>query len=102
MWVRASGVCARFPWRPVCVQVLVPWVVSCVVRGGVVELSWMRGLVSYPGGVHFSSRTCGCDCWRQSRVPKKHRWMPGMSSPAQSAPKFLPFVSEFFSIFLPL
>ena len=36
--VRASGVCARLPWRPVCEQVLVPWVVSCVPCGGVVQL----------------------------------------------------------------
>ena len=79
--VRASGVCARFPWCPVCVPVLVLWVVSCVVRGGVVELSRLRAQVGYPGGgVHFSSRTCGCAWWRHSRVPKKHCWMPGMSS----------------------
>ena len=50
--VRASSPCVRFPWRPVCVQVTVPWVVPCVVRGGVVELSWMRALVSYPRMVH--------------------------------------------------
>ena len=48
--VRVSDGCARFPWCPVCVQVPVPWVVSCVVCGVVVELSWMRGLVSYRGG----------------------------------------------------
>ena len=34
--VRASGVCARFSWCPACVPVLVLWVLSCVVRGGVV------------------------------------------------------------------
>ena len=67
----------------VCVRVLVPWVVSCVVCGGVGELSCMRGFVSYPGEVHYSSRTCRFDCWRQSRVPKKHRWMPGMYSPVR-------------------
>ena len=70
-WVWASGVCARLLRRPVCVHVLVPWVVSRVVRGGVVELSWMRGVVSYPRGeVHDSSKTCGCPCRRPSRVPK--------------------------------
>ena len=41
--VRASGVCARFPWRPVWVQVPVPWMMSCVLLGGVAELSGMRG-----------------------------------------------------------
>ena len=41
--VRATGVCARFSWLPVCVQVLVPWVVSCLEPGVVVESSWMRG-----------------------------------------------------------
>ena len=81
MRIWASGVCARFWWRPVCVQVPVPWVVSCVVCGGVVELPWMRGFLSYSGGgVHVSSTTCGSDCWRQGRVPKQHRWMPGISS----------------------
>ena len=40
--VRASGVCARFPWRPACMPVLVLWVVSCVVRGGVVALFRLR------------------------------------------------------------
>ena len=77
---RASGVLVRPPWRPVCVQVLVPRIVSYVVRGGVVELSWMRGLVIHQRGVHFSPRTCGRDCLRQRRVLKKHHWMPGMSS----------------------
>ena len=37
--VRASGVCARFPLCPLCVLMLVLWVVSFLVRGGVVELS---------------------------------------------------------------
>ena len=41
--VRASGVCARFPWCPTWVQLLVLLVVSCVVRGGVVALSRLRG-----------------------------------------------------------
>ena len=41
--VQASGVCARFPSPPVRVQVPVLWVVSCVLRGGVVESSWMHG-----------------------------------------------------------
>ena len=41
--VQASGVCARFSWCPVCKPVLVLWVVSCVVCGGVVELSRLRG-----------------------------------------------------------
>ena len=50
VWVRASGVCAHFPSCPVCVQVPVLWAVSCVVCGGVVESSWMCGLVSYSGG----------------------------------------------------
>ena len=54
VWLRASGVCAPFAWRPVCMQVLVLWVVSCVVPGGGAELSWMSGVVSYPAGVHFS------------------------------------------------
>ena len=48
--VRASGVCARFPWCPVCVPVLMLSVVSCVVCGGVMELSQLRGQVGYPGG----------------------------------------------------
>ena len=78
--VRASGVCARFLWCPVCLPVLVLSVVSCVVRGGVVEWVRLRGQIGYPGGVHFSSGTCGCACWRHSRVPKKHCWMPGLSS----------------------
>ena len=39
----ASGTCMCFPWCPVCVQGLVLWVVSCVVRTGVVELPPMRG-----------------------------------------------------------
>ena len=71
---------ACFYWRPVCVQVLVLWVASRVVRGGVVEVYWMPPVVGYPGGVRVSCRTCGCACCRQSRVPKKHLWMPGMSS----------------------
>ena len=36
--VRASGVCALFPWCPACVPPLVLWVVSCAPRGGVVVL----------------------------------------------------------------
>ena len=43
VWVRASGVCAHSPWCPVCVPVLVLWVVSCVVLGGVMGLSWPCG-----------------------------------------------------------
>ena len=43
VWVRASGLCARFPWCPACVLVLVLWVESCVVRGGVLVLSWLYG-----------------------------------------------------------
>ena len=69
--VQASGVCARFTWCPVCVQVPVVWAVSCMARGGVVELSWMRGLVGYPGGVDICSMMCGSDCWRQWWVQKK-------------------------------
>ena len=80
MQVGASVMCERFAWRPVCVQVLVSCVVSCVVRGGVVELSWMRALVSYLKGAHFSSRTCGVHCWRNRRISKEHHWMPGMST----------------------
>ena len=41
--VRASGVCAHFSWCPVGVPVLVLWLVSCVVRGGVVALFRLRG-----------------------------------------------------------
>ena len=59
--VRASGMCARLPLRRVCLLVPVPWVVSCVVRGGVVESSWLRGLVSYRARVGVSSRTRGSD-----------------------------------------
>ena len=40
--VRATGLCAHCPWFPACVPVLVLWVVACVVRGGVVALSWLR------------------------------------------------------------
>ena len=69
--VRASGVCTRSPWRAVCVQVPVPWVVSCVVRGGVGKTSWRPGLVSCLVGVQDSSRTCSSDCRRQWRIPKK-------------------------------
>ena len=43
--VRASGVCVRFLWISVSVQVPVPWVVSCVVHGGFVAWSWTGGLV---------------------------------------------------------
>ena len=32
--------------------------------GGAVALSRLCGHVGYPGGVHLSSRTCGCICWR--------------------------------------
>ena len=77
---RASHLCARFPTCPVCVQVPVPAAVSCLARGGVVELSWKCGSVSYPGGVHISSRTCGSDCCMQWNVLKKANCMPGMSS----------------------
>ena len=48
--VRASGVCAPFPWCSACVRVLVLLEVSCVVCGGVVALSWPRWYVGYPGG----------------------------------------------------
>ena len=47
--VWASGVCARLQWCSLCVPGLVLWVVSCVVLGGVVELSWLRRQVGYPG-----------------------------------------------------
>ena len=47
--VRPSDVCACFPWCPVCLPVPVFRVVSCVVRGGVLELSQRRGQVGYPG-----------------------------------------------------
>ena len=47
--VQASGVCPRFPWCPVCMPVLVLWVVSCVVPGGALKLSRLRGQVRYPG-----------------------------------------------------
>ena len=57
--IRASGLCARFPWCPVCVPVLVSWVTSCVVRGGVVNLSRLRGQVGHPGGIDISSGTLG-------------------------------------------
>ena len=50
--VRAPGVCARFPRRPVRAV------------AGVVALSGLCGHVGYPGGVHTCSRTCGCVCWR--------------------------------------
>ena len=63
MWVWASGVCARFPWCPVCMLVPVLWVVSCVVHGRVVESSWLPGAVIYQGEVHVSSRTCESDSW---------------------------------------
>ena len=32
--------------------------------GGVVALSRLCVPVGYPGGVHLSSRTSGCVCWR--------------------------------------
>ena len=48
--VWASGVCARLQWCSLCVPGLVLWVVSCVVLGGVVELSWLRRQVGYPWG----------------------------------------------------
>ena len=38
-----SGVCAHCPWCPMCVPMLVLCVVSCMVRGGVVALSRLRG-----------------------------------------------------------
>ena len=41
--VRASGVRARLPWCPVCVQVLVPRAVPCVVCFGVVGWPWFAG-----------------------------------------------------------
>ena len=66
VWVRASSVCALSPWRPVCVLVPVPWVVSCVVCGGIVESSWLRGSLGYPlggGGVHVSSKISWSDSW---------------------------------------
>ena len=50
MWFRASGVCACFPFFPVCVPVLMLWLVSCVVRGGFVELFRLRRQVGHPGG----------------------------------------------------
>ena len=34
------------------------------VPGGAVALSRMCGYVGYPLGVHLSSRTGGCICWR--------------------------------------
>ena len=40
--IRALGVCACFPWCPVCMQLPVRWVVSCVVCAGVVEWSSMQ------------------------------------------------------------
>ena len=79
-WVRALVVCARFSWCPVCVPVLVLWVLSCVVRGHLVEASRLRGQVGYLQRVDLSSKTCGCACCRHSRVSEKHCWMPGMSS----------------------
>ena len=33
-------------------------------RGSVVAMSRLCGYVAYQGGVHLSSRTCGCVCWR--------------------------------------
>ena len=48
--VTASGVGAHCPWGPACVPVLVLWVVSCVVCGGVVALSQLPGEVGDPGG----------------------------------------------------
>ena len=48
--VRASGVWTRFPWCLVCAPVQVLWMVSCMVRGGVVELSRLRGQVGDLGG----------------------------------------------------
>ena len=62
--VRASGMCVLFLWVFLRMQVPVPRFVSCDVPGGVLELSWMRGLVSYPGWVHVTSRMCGSDCSR--------------------------------------
>ena len=32
--------------------------------GRVVALSGLCGHVGYPGGVHPSSKMCGCICWR--------------------------------------
>ena len=59
--------------------------VGCVTRGarrrrGAVSVLDARGLELSRWGVNFSHRTCWCACWRQSRVRKKHRRMPGMSS----------------------
>ena len=34
------------------------------VSGRAEVLSWLCGYVVYQGGVHLSSRTCGCVCWR--------------------------------------
>ena len=50
-------VLAHFVWCPLCVQVPMLSAVSYVVCGVVVELFWIRGLVSYRGGLHISSRT---------------------------------------------
>ena len=49
VWDQPSGVCTRFSWCLVSVQVPVPWAVSSVVCGGVVEVSWMCGLLTCPG-----------------------------------------------------
>ena len=78
--VRASEVSVPFPWCSACVPFLVLCVESCVVPGGVVDLSRLRGQVGYPAVVYFSSKTCRCACWRHLMVPKNHCWMPGMSS----------------------
>ena len=34
------------------------------VCGGVAALSQLCGYVGYPEGVHLSSKTCECVCWR--------------------------------------
>ena len=54
------------------------------VRCGVAALSRLCRYVGYLGGVHLSSRICGCVCWRYWSVLKKHIWMPGMSSSVRS------------------
>ena len=53
--VRALGVCARFPWYPACVLVLVLWVVSCVVCGGVCALSARVGWLSDGGPLQLQA-----------------------------------------------
>ena len=59
VWVRASGVCARFSWSPLCVPVLVLWLVPCLVCGAVLELSWLCGQAGYSGGSTSAPRCVG-------------------------------------------